>query len=337
MNPFISVCVPAFLPAGEAGNGEKHLKACLDSCISQTFTNYEIIICDDGSSDKSLSICEEYASKYSQIKLFKNERNLGLLGNWNKCMELATGTWIKFLFQDDLMNSNCLEEFAKNAVDGVELIVCKRNFLLEDNATEDVKNYYQQRVRTLENTGNFNSNDFSPTTISKIANEHPSLNFIAEPSLTMFKKESLIKVGGFDNELKQICDLEFLLRLASVYGLRYIPQQLCTFRIHNSSTTVKNVSSNNYYIDHVEALLYVLKLLSKPQFKSFRSHIGINGLSKHRMFVKYRFYKASRAIKNNEDQEIFDTLSSNYRHFMYKWYDIPVLKLYMALKLILYI
>lgn len=325
IKPLISVCVPVF-------NGEKHLKECLDSCISQTFTNYEIIICDDGSSDKSFSICEEYASKFPQIKLTKNEKNLGLLGNWNKCVELASGTWIKFLFQDDIMNSNCLEEFAKKAVDGVELIVCKRNFLLESSATEDVKDYYERRVRTLENTGHFNSNDFSAAAICKIANEHPSLNFIAEPSLTMFKKHALAKVGGFDNELKQICDLEFLLRLASVYGLQYIPQQLCGFRIHSSSTTVKNVNSNNYYIDNIEAVLYVLKLLTKPEFKNFRDHIGTNGISKHRMFVKYRLFKASRAIRNSEDRQIFNVLRSKYKQFMYKWYDIPVLKLYMMLK-----
>lgn len=331
-DPLISVCVPVYLPSRQAGNGEKHLKECLDSCMSQTFTNYEIIICDDGSSDKSISIIEEYVAKSKQIKFVKNEKNLGLLGNWNKCVELASGTWIKFLFQDDIMNANCLEEFVKHTSASVELIVCKRNFLLEDSATEDVKDYYQNRVRTLENTGHFVSNDFNAQTISKIANEHLSLNFIGEPSLTMFKKEALLKVGGFDNELKQICDLEFLLRLASVYGLRYIPQQLCAFRIHNSSTTVKNVNSNNYYIDHIEALLYVLKLLTKPEFKNLRTLIGINGISKHRMFVKYRFYKAFKAIRNAQDRKIFDDLSSNYKQFMYKWYDIPVLKLYMALK-----
>ncbi len=323
--PIISVCVPVY-------NGEKYLKECLDSCISQTFTNYEIIICDDRSTDGSISICEEYTAKHKQIKFFKNEKNLGLLGNWKKCVELASGTWIKFLFQDDVMNSNCLEEFAKNIDAEVELIVCKRNFLLESTATEDTKDYYEREVRTLENTENYLSNDFSAETISKIASEHPSLNFIGEPSLVMFRKDSLLKVGGFDNELKQICDLEFLLRLASVFGLRYIPQQLCTFRIHSSSTTVKNVNSNNYYNDNIEALLYGLKLLTKPEFKNFRSHIGSNGITKLRLFVKYRFYKASKAIKSSEDSTIFDALSTKYKPFKYKWFDIPVLKLYMSLK-----
>jgi glycosyltransferase involved in cell wall biosynthesis len=322
--PLISVCVPVY-------NGEKYLKACLDSVIAQTFSNYEIIICDDGSKDSSTSIIEEYVQKHQQIKFFKNERNLGLVGNWNRCVELANGTWIKFLFQDDLMNANCLEEMAKHTDAEVELIVCKRNFLIE-SPTEDLTDYYQRRVRTLENTGHFISNDFSAEVISKIAADHPSLNFIGEPSLTMFRKIALSKVGGFDDELKQICDLEFLLRIASVFGLRYIPQQLCVFRIHDLSTTSKNIGGGNYHATHIEALLYALKLLAKPEFRNFRSYVEGSGLSKLKLFVKYRAYKASRAIKTAEDQRIFDELFKKYKPFMYKWYEIPVLRAYMAIK-----
>jgi glycosyltransferase involved in cell wall biosynthesis len=322
--PLISVCIPVY-------DGQQFLRDCLDSVISQTFSNYEVIICDDGSHDASVSIIEEYAKKHQQIKFSKNDRNLGLLGNWNKCVELANGTWIKFLFQDDLMNANCLEEMAKHTEANVELIVCKRNFLIE-KPTDESKDYYERRVRTLENTGHYLSNDFSAEIISKIAADHPSLNFIGEPPLTMFRKISLVKVGGFDTELKQICDLEFLLRIASVFGLRYVPQKLCSFRIHDSSTTVKNVGSGNYYLLNVEALLFALKLLSKPEFKNFRSYVQGSGLSKLKLFVKYRAYKAFRAIKTPDDRQVFDELFQKYKPFMYKWYEIPVLRMYMAIK-----
>jgi len=322
--PLISVCIPVY-------NGEKYLKACLEAVFSQTFSNYEVIICDDGSSDRSVSICEAYTKTKNNIKFIRNDRNLGLVGNWNKCVEQANGTWIKFLFQDDLMNANCLEEMAKHTDAEVELIVCKRNFLLED-PTEDEKDYYNRRVKTLENTGYFTGNDFSAEVISKIATDHPSLNFIGEPSLTMFRKISLLKVGGFDAELKQICDLEFLMRIASVFGLRYIPKQLCAFRIHGNSTTTKNVSGNNYYLKNIEALLYALKLLTKPEFNNFRSYVRGSGLSKLKLFTQYRAYKAFKAVATPEDKRIFDDLAQKFKPFMYKWYQIPVLKLYMAIK-----
>lgn len=323
--PLISVCIPVF-------NGAVYLKACLDSVVAQTFANFEVIICDDGSSDNSYAICEEYVKKYNYIKLFKNQVNLGLVGNWNTCIKRSEGIWIKFLFQDDLMNPSCLEEMAKHTQAEVELMVCKRNFLIDKVTTEDERDYYARRVRTLENTGYYRSNNFSADVISIIAANNPSMNFIAEPSLTMFRRISIEKVGMFDPELKQICDLEFFLRIASVFGLRYIPQQLCTFRIHGASTTEKNVNSNNYYVEHIEASLFALKLLTKPEFMNFRSYIGASGTRKLRMFIKFRTYKASKAAVNTHDERLLSDLRSKYGRFMYQWYDIPVLKLYLLLK-----
>jgi glycosyltransferase involved in cell wall biosynthesis len=291
-----------------------------------------VVVCDDGSTDSTFSIIEEHASKDPRIKFFTNEKNLGLVGNWNRCIEKANGTWIKFLFQDDLMHPNCLEEMAKLTNAEVELITCKRNFLIDKTPTEDIVDYYSNRVRTLENTGHFTSSHFSAETISKIAIENPSMNFIAEPSLTMFRKLAVEKIGHFDPELKQICDLEFLLRVASVFGLRYIPKQLCSFRVHDSSTTEENVNSNNYDMENMEVIRYALKLLTKPEFKNFRSYIGSSGMRKLRIFVKFRFYKAFRAMRTPEDSKIFNDLALKNAQFMYKWWHIPVLKIYMLIK-----
>ncbi|MEO6304051.1 MAG: glycosyltransferase, partial [Bacteroidia bacterium] len=240
--PLISICIPTY-------NGEKYLEECIDSCLLQTFKNYEIIICDDGSSDKTVEIIERYKSKHPAIKFFKNPKNLGLVGNWNKCIELTSGEWIKFIFQDDSLREDCLEKFSKEIDNSVELIVCKRNFKLDKTPTEDEKDYYANRVKTLENTGYFGSTFFAPQIISRIAAHNIALNFIAEPSLTLFRKSVINKIGLFDPELKQICDLEFMLRVASNFGLKYIPEQLCLFMIHSSSTTEKNVTGKNYYTE----------------------------------------------------------------------------------------
>ena len=94
-SPLVSICIPTY-------NGEKYLKECLDSCIDQTFKSYEIIICDDCSSDGTIKIIEEYAKIFPQIILFQNDGNLGLVGNWNRCIHHSNGEWIKFVFQDDI-------------------------------------------------------------------------------------------------------------------------------------------------------------------------------------------------------------------------------------------
>src|SRR4051812_42885322 len=108
MNSLVSICIPTY-------NGEKYLKECFDSVLAQTYANTEVIVVDDGSTDGTFKILEEYASKDNRIKLVKNSANLGLVGNWNRCLEIATGEWIKFAFQDDVLNKNCIEKMIEAA------------------------------------------------------------------------------------------------------------------------------------------------------------------------------------------------------------------------------
>ncbi len=323
--PLISICIPVY-------NGATFLKECLDSAVAQTFRNFEVVICDDGSMDASLAIAETYRQKHSFIRVYKNEFNLGLVGNWNRCIELAAGTWIKLLFQDDVLFPNCLQSFAQHAEAGYPLLVCRRNFMLNEQASPDDVDYYTNRVRTLENTGHYHSDNFAAITISKIAAANISLNFIAEPPLTLFKKQLVDEIGPFDSDLKQICDLEFFLRAASRFGIRYIPQQLCGFRIHTQSTTQKNISGKNYRLQYLEALTFALKLMSKPQFADFRKALSYGERFKLRLYIKYKSYIAFRAIGSKEEETQYNTLKQNYNVLWFNNYERFYLKLLTLLK-----
>lgn len=323
--PLVSICIPVY-------NGAKYLKQCIESCLKQTYTNYEIIICDDGSSDNSVEIIEQYALKSERIQFIKSNVNRGLVGNWNHCIQLAKGVWIKLLFQDDFMNANCLQRFVEECNDSVKLIVCKRHFLIDKLSSPEEKNYYDKGVRTLENTGYFSSNVFTQKTISKIAVQNISMNFIAEPSLTLFKKDVIEQVGMFDNELKQICDLEFLLRIGSVFGLKYIPEQLCTFTIHSSSTTETNINSNSYYYKYIEGLKYALKLLIRDEFSNLRSNLNYFEMLKLKLFIKYRSYRAFSFIASEDDKQEFEKVKANYKPFLFKFFEVPFLKLLLLLR-----
>jgi glycosyltransferase involved in cell wall biosynthesis len=76
-NPLISVCIPVY-------NGAAYLEDCLQSVIAQTYSNIEILLVDDGSTDDSISIIEKFSQKDSRIRLVRNQKNLGLTGNWIK-------------------------------------------------------------------------------------------------------------------------------------------------------------------------------------------------------------------------------------------------------------
>ncbi len=305
-NPLISICIPTY-------NGQNYLIQCLDSVVHQTFTNYEIIICDDGSVDSTITMVDDYALKYPNIIFYKNEKNLGLVGNWNKCIELAKGEWIKFVFQDDYISTECLQEFASQINDTNNLIVSKRNFILNKNANVVDRDYYDNHVRTLENTGHYTSNEFSLKMISKLAVNNICLNFIGEPTLCMFKKSVIHSIGLFNPDLKQICDLEFLQRLATNYGLTYLPVQNCYFRIHESSTTSTNLSNNQYQLSHIEPVLLAYLMLFDTQYQTFRNSLSFLEKLKLNFYFKVRGYEAFVNSKHTiENTLVYNNIVAKY-------------------------
>ncbi|GHT07349.1 hypothetical protein FACS189432_02410 [Bacteroidia bacterium] len=102
IDPLISVIVPIY-------KVEQYLHKCVDSIISQTYTNLEIILVDDGSPDNCGKLCDEYADKDSRIKVIHKE-NGGLVSARNAGYEIATGDWIMYLDGDDWIDINTFEE-----------------------------------------------------------------------------------------------------------------------------------------------------------------------------------------------------------------------------------
>ena len=101
----ISVIVPVF-------NKEKCLKRCIDSITAQTYTDFEMILVDDGSTDASLAVCNEMALKYPSITVIHQE-NQGVSVARNKGMEIAKGEWLAFIDPDDYVERDYLETLMK--------------------------------------------------------------------------------------------------------------------------------------------------------------------------------------------------------------------------------
>ncbi len=87
-------------------NGEKTMRRAIDSIIEQTFTDWELVVCDDCSTDKTLEILSEYAEKDERIKVVRNEKNLRLAATLNHCLKEAKGEYIARMDADDI----CLPE-----------------------------------------------------------------------------------------------------------------------------------------------------------------------------------------------------------------------------------
>lgn len=124
-NILISVVIPVY-------NVEKYLSECLDSIINQTFSEIEIICINDGSTDKSLEILEEYKKKDKRLIIF-TQKNIGLSGARNTGMRLAKGKYIYFIDSDDMLVPNALEKlFGVSEEDQLDIVFFSPQILYED-------------------------------------------------------------------------------------------------------------------------------------------------------------------------------------------------------------
>jgi len=103
-SPLVSILIPVY-------NRVNLIEQCVDSAINQDYDSFEIIIVDNNSSDGTFELC---ISKYSnKVKVYQNEKNIGPVQNWKKCIEYASGEYSKILFSDDSISSNYLTETMK--------------------------------------------------------------------------------------------------------------------------------------------------------------------------------------------------------------------------------
>lgn len=98
-------------------NGSKFLQKQLNSILNQAMDDFEVVICDDCSSDNTMDILQDYANNDSRIKVYQNETNLGFKKNFERILSLCKGEFIAFCDQDDIWEPNHLEVLYKNIGD----------------------------------------------------------------------------------------------------------------------------------------------------------------------------------------------------------------------------
>ena len=111
-NPLISVALGTY-------NGEKYLKEQIDSILRQTYTNIELIITDDCSTDGTPAILREFAGKYENVHVYFNETNLGLVRNFEKAVKYVQGEYIAFADQDDIWLPEKIQRLVDNIGDNM--------------------------------------------------------------------------------------------------------------------------------------------------------------------------------------------------------------------------
>ena len=101
VGPLVSICIPVY-------NGETYIRQAIESVLAQTYTNFELIISDNLSTDKTLEIVDSIRD--DRIKISKNKKNLGLVGNFNACIHKANGKYVKVLCCDDVLSPDAIKK-----------------------------------------------------------------------------------------------------------------------------------------------------------------------------------------------------------------------------------
>jgi glycosyltransferase involved in cell wall biosynthesis len=230
--PLISVCIPTF-------NGGKFLRQAVDSVLEQDYPNFEILVADNCSTDETSNLVHNLLEKgRGQIRYHRNYRNIGLAGNFNRCLEYARGAYIKFLCVDDLLLPGCLTIMADalTRYPSANIACGARVIINESGEPIALKRYSSKRVLVSGKQA--------------IARCVFGTNFIGEPTAVMFRKSDV--TSGFRDDIPQLLDMEMWFRLLEKGDLVNIERPLCVVRMHAAQMSDMNRKSGSLVLDHVK-------------------------------------------------------------------------------------
>jgi glycosyltransferase involved in cell wall biosynthesis len=261
----VSICVPTY-------NGARYLKHCLDSALAQTFVDFELVVVDDGSADSTLDLARQYAASDARISVWRNEGNLGLVGNWNRCVERARGEWVKFLFQDDLLEPSCLEEMLRMSRSDVDLVVARRGLIFEEGTTAAIEYQYRRYVAEHDLARHCHGQDsLAAEQFSEILLRKPGHNCIGEPTATLIRRSAFERHGRFNADLVILCDWEYFARLAANTGLSYVDATLAHFRVHVGAASATIRARREYRSVVIDPLIIMHEICYSAHYAKARA------------------------------------------------------------------
>jgi len=203
--PLVSVLMTAY-------NREKYIKEAIESVLASSYTDLELIICDDRSTDNTISIAREYAARDQRVKLYINDTNLGDYFNRNKAASYASGKYIKYLDSDDTIYPYSLQIMVEEMERFPDV-----SFAFSGNEVQDPERPYPVL---------YTSEQAYRTHYFKLGGL-----FYAGPGGTIIRKSSFDKIGPFSGK-RFISDAEMWMKFALHSPILKIQPGLIWWRVH---------------------------------------------------------------------------------------------------------
>ena len=246
--PTLSVIMPNY-------NYSKYIGEALDALFAQTYSPMEVIICDDGSTDSSVEIINEYIKRYPGIKFMRNEKNMGGLYTVNKCLEIATGDYVYYIASDDKILPGFFEKAMNLLIKYPKAGLCFGDYaILEGKRRIENKLYLADKPSY-----------FSPVEFFKLL-QRTEFTVIAGISVVV-KRAALIEAGGFLPEIKWSSDIFAHHVIGFRYGVCYLPEITGLMRKHDIQYTAKH---KRPLALELEVIKDTMDIVLRPQYSDVR-------------------------------------------------------------------
>lgn len=203
----ISIIMPSY-------NRADIIDQSIESCLNQKYSNFELIIVDDCSSDNSIEVINKYLAQDDRIKLIVNNTNLKLPMTLNRGFKEATGDYFTWISDDNVFHQDSLVRMAEVLDKHKDYGLVYTDYFTINDKGEQISRIYQEPP------------------------EYLPIRCCVGPSF-LYRAEVAKKVGEYNSKLFLVEDYEYWLRIGLIAKLYHIPEPLYYYRVHNRSLTAK--------------------------------------------------------------------------------------------------
>ncbi len=234
-HPQISICLPVL-------NAGKYLQDRLDSIFDQTFDNWELVVVDGFSDDGSWELLQQRCGSDPRVRLHQHPRG-GIYDAFNRCIDLTVGNSLYIATADDTMQPDCLQRLLELAQSHHKPCIAQCGLSLIDDSGNIVRESRQWPAANAEwfkvfggqfETSHVRTAPFDGAAVMVFG------TVITSVTQALFPREAFVKYGGFPNQFGSAGDMAWEALVGFFYDVKYTPQRLATWRLHDAQATAKN-------------------------------------------------------------------------------------------------
>ena len=265
-------------------NGERFIKEQIDSILDQSYSNFELIITDDCSSDTTIDIIKNYQENDKRIKLYQNDTNLGFVKNFEKAISLCKGEYIALADQDDIWKKDKLKIFIENIDENVLI--------------------YSDAILIDEHSQSMNKELIRPTNdlVSGSNNRAFILTNCVSGNTLMFKKALLQYILPIPDDVS-FHDI-WIAFVASTYGsITFTNESMTYYRRYPEQVTKSREKNYESFFDRFE---------KKKDIRLKSANVAIKDLN---------LFLSLKILKNEETREIIEMLIKHFENYEHIYYN----------------